>query len=44
MFQAGTSVGLDAAVVQECIDKIKSAEVKDRLKQYTTEALDHGVR
>lgn len=36
-------MGLPDMLVEDCIQKIKDEAVKDRLKQYTQQALDHGV-
>ena len=43
-FQAGQAAGLSEEQIKSALGKLKDQAVKDRLKQYTEEALKYGVR
>ncbi|XP_052213313.1 glutathione S-transferase kappa 1-like isoform X2 [Dreissena polymorpha] len=42
--QAGKRAGLSDAQITRGLEDMQSSKVKDRLKQFTDEALNHGVR
>lgn len=42
--EAGRAVGLSDKVVKDALASVTSDKVKDRLKSYTQQALDYGVR
>lgn len=42
-FQAGQKSGLSDEQIKSAVSRIKDQAVKDRLKQYTEEALKYGV-
>ena len=42
-FQAAKSIGMSEAEAQKYISRRTDAKTKDRVRQYTQEALDHGV-
>jgi len=43
LIAAGKAIGLSDAVIEDALSKLKSDEVKGRLKEYTSEALQHGA-
>ena len=43
-YQAGQAAGLSDDQIKSALGKLKDQAVKDRLKQYTEEALIYGVR
>ena len=43
IFQAGLKAGMNEHQIKTCLGKLKDPAVKERLKQYTEEALQHGV-
>ena len=41
--QAGQAAGIDDVTIQEVMKQMTSPEIKERLKEVTNEALEHGV-